>query len=62
MIPASRLATDVPASTAILVCRSRFHWVFADAPACMPSRDLDLDPARVTEFPGAQEIWLAGEL
>ena len=62
MIPGSFVATDVPASTAIggfLIADSLgfCRWT-ARTQRCDP----DLDPARVTEFPGTQEIWLAGEL
>ena len=62
MIPGSCFATDVPASTAIR------GFLIADSPGflSMTARtqrcDPDPDPARVTEFPGTQEIWLAGEL
>ena len=62
MIPAQRFATDVPASTAVFGLSIAVLPGFCRCTAHGHGCDLDLDPVGGTEFPGTQEIWLAGEL
>ena len=62
MIPGSCIATDVPASTAICGFLIADLLGFVYGSRARKHVIPNLDAARVTEFPGTQEIWLAGEL